>query len=160
MSDKNKKELEQQLILDNIRAVVAQALNFKPNAVVDIDDYKQEGLIALLKAIRKHNPNRGKLVTYAWKAIYRAIARTQKRFSDKNKKDIDISLLTSKNIDDYCDFLPELTEEEFTIVMMRAYGYTLLEIGESLKKTKQSVHIILKKIRDKIQNSNENNTLG
>ena len=57
------KELEEELVYDHYGLVVSQALYFlnDPN----FDDYIQVGLIGLLKAIRKHNPEKSKFSTFA-----------------------------------------------------------------------------------------------
>lgn len=167
--EKDKKETtrsEQQLILDNLGAIVAQAKCFKPNSVTDMDDFKQEGAIALLKAIRKHDPAKGKLTTYAWPAIFRAIHRSSKKFTRRNASGqpseipLEFDPLESeenqaRKIKDLIEFLPELSKEEFEIIMLRVSGYTLEEIGSMYGKHKQSIRIQLEKISKKIRQAND-----
>lgn len=149
------KELEQQLLLSNMGAVVVQALKFKPNSLYDKEDYIQEGLIALLKSIRGYDPNKGaKLNTYAWKAISRAIARSIKTFKNKEIHK-DLSFIEQKECERLGDFLPALTDEELQIITLKALGYTLEDIGKTLHKSKQKIHCTLEKILEKIKQANE-----
>ena len=65
MNSYNPSEHENQKIKDNYGLVVSQALSFSRSYNQDLEDYIQVGLIGLLKAIRKHDPERSKLSTYA-----------------------------------------------------------------------------------------------
>lgn len=150
----NKKNLESQLLADNIGLVVAQAKKFKPTNVTDLDDYKQAGYLGLLKAIRKYNPNIGtKLITFAWNAIYREIAREAGKFNEKQEKLIE-EPAEYKN-DKIWEYVPKLSDNDFFILWMRVCGYTIQEIADSIKESKQSICIKLQKIINKIKECNE-----
>lgn len=57
---------EAKLVQANVRWVIGQAIGYAKHYGGEIDDYIQEGLIGLVKGIRKFEPDRGlKLVSYA-----------------------------------------------------------------------------------------------
>lgn len=149
MSDNS---LESQLLAENIGLVVAQAKKFKPNSITDIDDYKQAGYIALLKSIRNYNPETGtKLLTFAWKSVYREIAKEASKFSNKESAlDFEPTIET----DNFFDYIPDLNENESKILWMRLCSYTLQEIADSLSESKQSISAKLQKILKKIKDCN------
>ncbi len=152
---------EQQLILQNMGSIVAQARRFKPNAVTDIDDYRQEGAIALLKAIRKYNPEKGKLNTYAWPAMFRAICRHSQKFgkktADGQQQTVSLEFDPIQEVDPNLikDLLPELQEDELDLLALRLAGYTLEEIGQMYGKHKQSIRIQLERICKRVQKAND-----
>jgi RNA polymerase sigma factor (sigma-70 family) len=152
---------EEQLILQHMGSIVSQAKRFRETSITDIDDFKQEGCIALLKAIRKYNPEKGKLNTYAWPAILRAIHRVSKKFNRKAKDGqsietpLEFDPVQKENIGPISELLPSLDEEETKLIMLRAFGYTLDEIGEIFGKHKQSVRLQLEKIYKKIEKAND-----
>ena len=55
--------------------VVSQALRFTNRYSSDLEDYIQVGLIGLLKAIRKYNPEKAKFSTFAVTCIRNEICR-------------------------------------------------------------------------------------
>jgi RNA polymerase sigma factor (sigma-70 family) len=152
MEKKFKNSLESQLLIDNIGLVVAQARNFKPGRVTDIDDYKQAGAIALLKAIRNYDPTKGKLGTFAWKAISREIVREATKFQETVTLTEDIYQEEKESI---FDFIPNLSEDDFEILWLRICGHSLEEIGNKIGESKQNINHKLKKIISIIKECNE-----
>ena len=145
---------ESKLVLDNLGLVLVHVKNFKPNRVTDFDDYKQVGMLALLKAIRAYKSSKGKLSSFAWPAIFREISKEARKFRDHNPNvmiDVPEETPPSK-IEEY---LPDLTEEQMTIIMMRSFGYTLNEIGEHLDKTREWVRQQISKMAKRIQEAND-----
>lgn len=72
---------QQRLVQHNLRLVICIALKFPVN-ILDIEDIVQEGMIGLVTAARKFEPERGfRFTTYAWywirQCIFRAIELNQ-----------------------------------------------------------------------------------
>lgn len=151
MPDVNAKDLEARLVRENIGLVIAQALKFKPTRVTDIDDYIQAGSIGLLKAIRKYEPEKGKLSSFAWPSIWREIVHEANRFKDNGNQSLEFDIAVEA-VSHLSDWLPDLTEDQLRIFTLRAEGHTLKEIGEEFGKTKewarQQLNVIITKIRD------------
>src|SRR5687767_11976578 len=108
----------------NMGLVGRQVKCFPPNNVCDRDDYLQTGSIALLQAIRKRNPSRGKLTTYAFRSIYRDIKRKQAdKFSKKPARYHDLVVWDKEGL---WEILPDnLTEQEKTCVELKLDGYSV-----------------------------------
>jgi RNA polymerase sigma factor (sigma-70 family) len=149
----DKQREESRLVSENIGLVVAQALKFKPTRVTDIDDYIQAGSIGLIKAIRKYNPEKGALSSFAWPSIWREIVHEVNKFKDNT---------TSLSFDPYIEYVdsisdsvPELSEQQLEIFQLRVEGHTLKEIGDKFDKTKEWVRQQLKSIIEEIKKANE-----
>lgn len=134
------------------------AKRFNPPNETEMSEYVQEGNIALLKASRKFNINKGsKLSTLAWTYIVRAISQY---IYLKKKKDW-IEPLGSKDIgyfpsEKLWESLPDgLSDVESEILSMRLDGYTFKEIGEKFGYTKAWANKTLNQLMKKIKNINE-----
>jgi DNA-directed RNA polymerase sigma subunit (sigma70/sigma32) len=150
ISMKEQNEQEARLVRENIGLVISQALKFKPTRVTDVDDYIQAGSIGLLKAIRKYQPERGKLSSFAWPSIWREIVHEANKFKEATQSlEFDISV---DYVDNLKDCIPDLTPDQLQIFTLRAEGHTLKEIGSRFDKTKewarQQLNVIIQKIRD------------
>ena len=64
---------ENKLVQENLGLVITIAKKFKPINHDEYSEYVQIGSIALLRAIRKFDPSRAKLSTFAWRYITKAI---------------------------------------------------------------------------------------
>lgn len=153
MSEKTN-SLESQLLIENIGFIVARAKMFKPNSVTDIDDYKQAGYLALLKAIRKYDPSMDcKLTTFAWKAVYHEMIKEASKFSNIEQHiDFDCPQLEKE---DFWEYVPNLSKTDSNILWMRLSGHSLQEIGDIFGESKQSIGMKLQKIIDNIKECNE-----
>jgi RNA polymerase sigma factor (sigma-70 family) len=159
--DENRKE-EARLVQENIGLVISQAKKFKPTRVTDVDDYIQAGSIGLLKAIRKYDPlthKDTKLSSFAWIAILREIVHEANKFKETTQT-LEFEVPVSA-IEEFKDNLPNLSEHELEIIMLRAEGYTLKEIGAKFNKTKewarQQLKAIIQKVRDLYDEPEEEN---
>jgi RNA polymerase sigma factor (sigma-70 family) len=134
------------------------ARRFNPPNETEMEEYIQEGNIALLKASRKFNIKKGhQLSTLAWTYIVRAISQY---IYIKKKKDW-IEPLGSKDIgyfpsEKLWESLPDgLSTTESEILSMRLNGSTFKEIGEKFGYTKAWASKTLNKLMQKIKTINE-----
>lgn len=145
---------EEQELLDNIKIVGAQANNFAPNNVCDRDDFVQTGTIALLKAIRKRDPTKGKLTTYSWPIIYREIkAKQSEKFKHKHVRPDsprnDFSLPTFH----LWEIIPDnMSEDEKRIIELKLDNYNSNQIAKQMgiktKEVEEIFSLACKKIRE------------
>ena len=148
------KELEEELVYDHYGLVVSQALYFlnDPN----FDDYIQVGLIGLLKAIRKHNPEKSKFSTFATICIRNAINNLKEKHDKKDSITFEYAQIAegSYNISEkISDCLPDsLTEEQVFLIKLKSQNYTNSEIADLMSTTKQEVirqiDVIIKSLRE------------
>lgn len=135
--------------------VIKIARSFKPKGYNELQDYIQEGNIALLRAIRKHDINKGKISTVAWKYITNAIIRycnKQNKYRDKQRN---IEKVSTVDINIW-EYLPDsLSNIEQLVTIMRYNGYTFQEIGNKLGFTKSWTRHIFNNTLEKIQKANE-----
>jgi RNA polymerase sigma factor (sigma-70 family) len=127
------------------------AKSFNPPNDIDLQEYVSEGNIGLLKALRKYDIKRGKLSTFAWKYIVRAITKYV-NLQNKNISTLSIPSSTSTSIPLLWEILPDnLNDIETEIITKRWNGYTFAEIGEMFgyKRSwaKQKFDSIIKKIQ-------------
>jgi RNA polymerase sigma factor (sigma-70 family) len=145
---------EEQELLTNIRIVGAQANHFVPNNVCDRDDFMQTGTLALLKAIRKRDPTKGKLTTYSYPIIYRDIKKKQaeKFKTNYTKPDAprnDFSLPTSH----LWEIIPEgMTDQEMKVIELKLDSYNIRQIAKQMgikcKEVEEIFASACKKIRE------------
>lgn len=122
---------ENELIKKHKNLVISIAKSFHPPQS-KLDDYIQCGYIGLLKAIRKHNPSKGKLTTIATPSIKWEILN----YIRKNKKNNDTFNLTIDVMDTKTDtFINEyfnaknFSDLERKIIIYKSRGMTLREIA-------------------------------
>lgn len=124
---------ENELILNNVALVRSIVKRFKPRNTNDKLEFEQAGLIGLMKAIRKHDPQKGQLSTIAFYYINGEIIK----FIKKEKSDqagrisSDDELFYTKKQDIY-EILPKLNETERAIITLYLEGYSFKEIGTKL----------------------------
>ena len=119
-------ELERRLSQEHFGIVVSQALKFPRSNVCDMDDYIQEGVIALIKAMRTYDPNRGtKWSTYAMTCVYRAISHQCQKF----KHPLNVP--------------PEVNSKHLKIVKLSQDGYSKQEICETLDISNKRYNTIM-----------------
>ena len=143
---------EQQQVMDNYGLVVSQALAICSSRSSDLEDYIQSGLIGLLKAIRKHDPKRSKLSTYATTCIRNEIIK----YINKNKKhnvkkvpleDIEIP---EKSID-WDTLTDSLSEEEKSILKLRLGNNSYREISDNMELSRNYIKSSMKTILIKLR---------
>lgn len=147
---------EEQELLTNIRIVGAQANHFVPNSVCDRDDYVQQGCIALLKAIRKRDPTKGKLTTYSYPIIYRDIKKKQSEKFKTNytKPDTprnDFSLPTFH----LWEIMPDdMTDREIEVINLKLDNYNVRQIAKQMQIKCKEVEEIFTSACQKIREAN------
>jgi RNA polymerase sigma factor (sigma-70 family) len=152
-------ERETRLILENMGLVISLAKKFQPPTSSELEEYIQVGSIGLLKAIRKYDPKKASLSTWAHNNIRWEIIRY---INSKSKKHISLSDVAEPECDiiedSLIERLPEsLTEEEQSVLMLLKANYKLKEISTILEITQYSVSKILNNCFTKIRTANETN---
>lgn len=149
---------ENELVKQHLGLVINIAKSFHPKNGDELDDFIQEGSIALLKAIRRFKAKKKtKLSTYAWTYITRALIR----YKNNNKNKIKYKTLIDTADKEYYNFseiLPEhgkLCPIELVILNMRYEGYTLQEIADICKQSKSWASKKIKNLLEKIKKYNE-----
>jgi RNA polymerase sigma factor (sigma-70 family) len=147
---------EDEQIKQYLGLVIKIARSLNPRSQSEMDDFIQEGSIALLKALRDHDKKRGKISTLAWKYITRALIRYRASLQKNPTVQWDL-----ENIQDchtktllWETLSGNLSPTESTIINMRSEGYTFEEIGKYIGKTKSWASQIFKKAIPKIKKSN------
>lgn len=147
---------EEQELLKNIRIVGAQANHFAPNNVCDREDFMQTGCIALLKAIRKRDPTKGKLTTYSWPMIYRDIKKKQSEkfkinYTKPESPRNDFSLPTFH----LWEIIPDnMTDQEMEIIELKLDNYNIRQIAKRLGIKCKDVEEIFTSACQKIREAN------
>ena len=121
------------LIEDNRGLVKTIVQHFKPRNKTEFDEYEQAGLIGLMRAIRKHDPNKGKLSTIAFYYITGEISK----YIKQEKKNIgiggmDLELICYNRKLDFSDYFANLNNTERQVIDLKVEGYTFKEIGEKM----------------------------
>lgn len=122
---------ENELVLKNLPLVRSIVKKFKPRNIDQYKEYEQAGLIGLMKAIRRHDINKGALSTIAFYHIRGEIIK----YINLEKKQT-----TPSQLEDICynekisvyDYLPQLNDIERNIINLRLQGYSFKEIGTML----------------------------
>lgn len=134
------------------------AKRFNPPNETEMEEYIQEGNIAMLKASRRFNINLGyKLSTLAWIYIIRAIGRY---IALKKQKDW-IELLGNRDIaiepseTKLWEILPNLSSDEMKMLDMKLDGYSLEDIGKEFGHTKTWASKEFSKLTHKIKIANK-----
>jgi|TARA_R110002051_G_scaffold256077_1_gene315204 RNA polymerase sigma factor (sigma-70 family) len=156
MNNYNPSESENQRIKENYGLVVSLALSFSRSYNQDLEDYIQVGLIGLLKAIRKHDPERSKLSTYATVCIRNEIVK----YTNKNKKNQFNASLENQADNSYQDSFWEyepdsLSEQERSLLYMKRDNYSYQEISEELEYSKSYTKELAKRVFNKINEANK-----
>lgn len=150
---------ENDLVEENMPLVVHIVQKFKPKDIFEFEDYKQQGSIGLLKAIRKHDPTKGKLTTIAWRSIAWEIIRY---INKENKTSGTFPIEDFENLYWYEDneglqqyVGNDISGIEKDILDMKMCGYKTKEISKKLNISKQKVLTHYKNTINKIQKCNE-----
>ena len=134
--------------------VVSQALRFTNRYSSALEDYIQVGLIGLLKAIRKYNPEKAKFSTFAVTCIRNEICR----FLNKKNKTKLVNFVEEKAYSDenpLWEIHPDgLTEQEKEIIEMKFQNYTHQEIAEATGCSKNRIRYLIKQTMNKLKEAN------
>jgi len=143
---------EQQQVMDNYGLVVSQALAFCSSRSSDLEDYIQSGLIGLLKAIRKHDPKRSKLSTYATTCIRNEIIKYINKNKIHNLKKVPLEdiEIPDKSID-WDTLTDSLSEEEKSILKLRLGNNSYREISDNMELSRNYIKSSMKTILIKLR---------
>lgn len=147
---------EEQELLKNIKIVGAQANHFAPNNVCDRNDYMQTGCIALLRAMRKRDPTKGKLTTYSWRMIYRDIKKKQSEkfkanYTKPEIKRNDFSLPTFH----LWEIIPDgMTDQEMKVIELKLDNFNVRQIAKKMEIKCKEVEEIFASACQKIREAN------
>lgn len=147
--------MEEKLIEENRGLVKSIVYQFYPKNHNEYDELEQAGLIGLMKAIRNHNPARGKLSTVAFYYISGEIKRFLKKERESTESEIQYPLLYAKSYSNINEYLDNLTNNEQIIIDMKLAGFTFSEISEKLKCSTTWTYESYKKLLDRIALINE-----
>jgi RNA polymerase sigma factor (sigma-70 family) len=147
---------ENQLVNTHLGLVIKIVKSFNPKDDAEMQDLIQEGSIALLKAIRAYNPAKGKISTFAWKYISKAVNRYKSKLTRIQQKQDKLERTLLNNQILLWEILPDsLTLLEATVVKMKGEGYTFQEIGDKIGYTKSWISRVFNNAKTKIIQANE-----
>lgn len=142
-------------VIEQNMGLVASVVNsFKPRNHVEKEDYMQAGRIGLWKALKKHDPSKAALSTYAWNPIRWEIIKEIKSIkADRYCAISDIKIPEYKVKSEFWENYPNsLTDEECELIDLRRMGYTLEEIsniaGRGRSYIKRRIYSGIQKIRE------------
>ncbi len=120
---------ENELILKNLPLVRSIVKKFKPRTVDQYKEYEQAGLIGLMKAIRRHDINKGALSTIAFYHIRGEIIKyINLEIKQTNRMNPIDDVCYNEKINVY-DHLPVMSEVEAKIIDLRLQGHSFKDIG-------------------------------
>jgi len=144
-----------ELIQQNMPLVISIANSFKPKNSTELNDLIDAGRIGLWKALRKYDPDKGKLSTYSWRPIQWAMiqeVRKNRRFTYM----CDISSPVVYDSEAVWEYLPDsLTSLEKQILALRWEGYRFSEICDLVNEPANSIRNKFYRLLKKIKHSNE-----
>lgn len=147
---------ENDLILNNMGLVKRIAKMFRPPNRTEYEEYVQVGRIGLMKAIRKHEPSKGKLTTIAWNHIKWEIMRYIKKNYGLGEQLPDGLVQYNSPIDSIAHLLPDgLSETDIQILNLKLEGRKLTEITKIMGIERYHLIKQYKIILDKIRTANE-----
>jgi len=148
------KQQEDLQIRKNMGLVRLLAKSFNPPNLDEYDEYVQLGSLGLLKAIRHHDPKRGKLSTLAWRCIVNEISGYVKKVPHFHHLCEETTYVVAPET--VQDVLPDsLTKLEREVITLRSGGgYTFKEIGLELGYTRGWANKVFKTAVAKIRKAN------
>lgn len=134
------------------------ARRFKPSNATELEEYIQEGNVALLKALRKYNKDKGNQIsTLAWIYVYRAINKYHKSRKKNREQQCHIPTCIEPTKTDLWEILPSnLSKRETIVIQMKWQGYTFEEIGKKFGLTKSWASRLFKQTLQRVKEANIN----
>lgn len=149
--DDGDKEAKTKIVNHNLRLVVSIASRHKYRIKhLDIMDIIQEGVIGLMKAVDRYDPNKGAFSTCAVPWINQAILRAIEDKEDEIRKPVHIGFLIRK----------------YRFLMSKGIPYTDEELRETLDCSEETLKLIKKKANETLVSAqtlvgdDEKNELG
>jgi len=128
---------EGDLIRKNMGLIIKLAHSFNPANSTQLDDYIQLGRIGFLKALRKHNPERGALSTLAWHYIrWEIIGHINREKVTPLPLLEEPGLINDKHTKLTELFPSTLTNHERNIIQLRAEGFSFKAISTLHNQTR------------------------
>lgn len=150
-------EEETSLLEKHMGLVVKLAKSFSSSRPTELDEYVQAGRIGMLRAIRNHDPTRGKLTTLAWLCIKQEILKHINLTAvDTETTGMSNTISIFNTADNISEYLPStLTDKEKYVILLRCRGHTFQEIGQKLGGfTRGWANRLYKSALEKIQQAN------
>lgn len=148
----------ERLFSNHYGLVVSQALSFRPLTQDELDEYIQIASLAMITAYDKYDSEKAAFSTYAIQCIRNAIKNHLREITKhRHVKLAEYSYDETESID---DILPDLTEEEKRIILLKVMGYSVSEISSETNSTKHRVKNVLYKLYKKIREANEKDSDG
>lgn len=142
---------ENELVQQNLGLVKSIVNTFNPRDYDEKEELFSRGLLALLRAIRKYDPQKGKFSSYAWTIIRRECIQF---FKQKKRRYEEITETCETATIELSEYMPILTDEEQQLVELRLHGHTLIEIAKIMNIKGRQVEHKLRKVFRKIKESN------
>ncbi len=111
--------------------------------------------MGLLKAIRKFDPTKSQLQTFAWPIIRNELINTYNRAWRNQEPHILMEVEPMYQSTNILDELPQLNNVEMLIVKYKIEGYTIKEISKFIDVSQKDIKTILNDIYIKIKADNE-----
>lgn len=147
---------ENELIINNMGLVKKIAKMFRPPNKTEYEEYVQVGRIGLMKAIRKHIPEKGMLSTIAWTHIKWEIMRYIKKnhgIGERLTSDIPIE---KSSTSDFQHLIPDyLSDIEKRILSLKLEGHKLADIAKIIGMERYYLIKNYKSLVKKIKAANE-----
>ena len=127
------------------------------NSSYEYEDMMQVALMAMLRAYRKYDPQRGKFSTFATFCIRNDLIKLiQKHNRNKTVLSGDMTQSSYHETDNIFEFIPNnLTNNEFAIFYYKKMNYKDKEIRDILDLSNEDYKIELQSLNEKINISNE-----
>lgn len=149
---------EEELIVNNMGLVKKIAKMFRPPNRTEYEEYIQVGRIGLMKAIRKHIPEKGALSTIAWNHIKWEIIRYIKKHTNIGEQLP--SNIVQEPLTHFSRILPDnLSETEISILNLKLDGYKSTEIAKIMGMDRYHLIKQYKVLLQKIRVANEKSSI-
>jgi DNA-directed RNA polymerase specialized sigma subunit len=149
-------ETRESLLLEQNADFVKRVVKkFRPKNITEQEELEQAGLIGLMYAIRKFDPNKNaKLTTFAFYYITSQICLFLKKERSPYQVGRTVDFLCYYPKFELSEYFDALTDNERRIIDMRLQGYSFTEIGKVLGKNRWWVSnaylAVIKRIREKV----------
>jgi RNA polymerase sigma factor (sigma-70 family) len=143
---------EQQLIISNSKLISTIVRKFKPKSIHEEEELLQVGRLGLLYAIRRHNKKYA-LSTIAWKCISNEILRYLKKEKRLRMLPLTKNIIEKESFRMW-EFLPELSENDNSILKLKYEMFSNKEIAEKYNCSVSNINKKWKTIKETIVKAN------
>jgi len=164
-----RRKIEAELVKQHTPLAIFCAKNYF--STLGYDDAKQEALVALLRAIRRHKPQKGAFSTFAVTVISRHLQAAARRWQRWRADSLDAIAESTERRNEYeravrfddtalqnveaMDILSvlrkKLSERQYNVLMRYLEGDGVTAIAEKLGISRQSIRLIRRRAKSKAQ---------